>query len=496
MNILEIPAFVINLPRSVDRLDLVKRNIADAGFTDVTIFEALDGRDKKATADTLIMFGIPNIDQEVSTGQLGCMLSHFKVLKHVIDNNIPHATIFEDDVHFHPEWSKLHTQYLEKTPTDFDILFIGNGLDSCRTIHSTHDINEITIEPAWCTHAYVVTLEGAKKVLTSLLKWNYKEFNHGSRGKTLTGLYPIDIMIVNIENKCVYENQPKPFIWYSWNGTKYPCAFNKLPTTGNGCRNTGLVFQNTDMFKTLVGEDGYTHTDNFYDENGNIVDTSSYETTEQWIADNFISPNAVVLELGGRLGVVATHVNKRLNNTRNHFVVEPDPIVFNRMFRNLVSHNCNPHVFNGVISNKPLYFQQAGIGSRTRELPCSCESFIVPNKSLKQVIQETGLKFDTLVADCEGCLEGFFNENIDYLDTFKMITYEEDYGHECDYEKIKRILADHHFVCIRPGGHSVWERRPPAPTPVPGPATPWVFSDVIKMPDISSTRKKFFWNKR
>jgi GR25 family glycosyltransferase involved in LPS biosynthesis len=120
MNLLEIPAFVIHLPRSVERLDLVKRNIADAGFTDVTIFEAVDGLDEKAVSDTLSLYNNPNIDDEVSTGQLGCMLSHFKVLKHIIDNNIPHATIFEDDVHFHPEWSKLHTHYLKITPNDFD----------------------------------------------------------------------------------------------------------------------------------------------------------------------------------------------------------------------------------------------------------------------------------------------------------------------------------------------------------------------------------------
>jgi len=504
MNILEIPAFVINLPRSVDRLDLVKRNVADAGFTNSSIFIGVDGKDTKTVAETLILYNTPSIDQEVSAGHIGCVLSHCNVLKHIIDNNIQIATVFEDDVHFHPDWAQLHKVYLEKTPSDFDIIFIGNGLDSCRALTNLEDILEITTESAWCTHAYVVTLQGAIRLLNSILKWDYKEFNHASRGKTLTGLYNIDIMIKDTQNKSINGTIPKPFTWYCWNGTKYPCAFNKLPVTGNDSRNTGLVFQNADMFKSLTAEHGCVNNDNFYDANGDIIDTTTYETTEQWIADNFISPDAVVLELGGRLGVVASHVNKRLSNIRNHFVVEPDPIVFSQMYRNLLRHNCNPHVFNGVISSKPLYFQSAGLSSRTRDLPCSCESFIVPNKSLKQVIEETGLHFDTLVADCEGCLEGFIDDNIDYLDNFKMITYEEDYGDECNYEKIKRILAEHHFVCIRPGGHSVWERRPPAPAPTPAPTpapapapeTPRVFSDVIKMPNILSTRKKFFWNRK
>jgi FkbM family methyltransferase len=204
---------------------------------------------------------------------------------------------------------------------------------------------------------------------------------------------------------------------------------------------------------------------NFYNENGSIIDTQQYETVEQQIADKFISQNAIVLELGARYGVVATCINKRLTDTRHHFVVEPDESVFGKMRDNLSSNGCNPHVFNGVISNKPLYFQPGGLASRTRETACSCDSFIVPNKTLNQIIEETGLKFDTLVADCEGCLEGFIDDNIDYLDNFKLITYESDFNNECDYEKIERILREHNFVCIHPGGHSVWTRQVPPPNP-------------------------------
>jgi FkbM family methyltransferase len=240
------------------------------------------------------------------------------------------------------------------------------------------------------------------------------------------------------------------------------------------------VFQNADNFTSLVAEHNHQPNDNFYDEYGNILDLTNYELTEQWIADTFISPDATVLELGGRLGVVSVHINKRLTDTRRHYIVEPDEPAFKQMFRNIVSRNLNPRVFNGTITNKPQFFEGQGLASRTRDAPCSCNSFIVPNKTLQQVIQETGLRFDTLVADCEGCLEGFIDENIDYLDNFKMITFEEDCHSECNYEKIKRILGEHHFVCVRPGGHSVWERRPPAKHPVT--ATP--------------RRMTFVWNRR
>ena len=471
-DLLSAPAFVVHLPRSTERLPFFTKNIADAGFTDMRIFEGVDGRDPGSRADALVLFNNPPIDGEPSYGQIGCLFSHLKVLKHIVDNKIPIATVFEDDAHFHPEWKTLSEAYWEKTPKYFDILFIGNGLDSMRSRTDSTGISEITTESAWCTHAYVVTCVGAKKVLDSILSWDYRKFHHATRGKTLSGLYPIDIMLKDIENNVLNGSIPKQFVWYSWNGTKYPCQFNKLPIVGNDARNTGLVFQNADNFKSLVAEHGYVETENFYTESGEVLNTNEYETTEQWIADTFISPDATVLELGGRLGVVSTHISKRLTDTRRHFVVEPDPAVFRQMYRNLLFHNCNPHVFNGVISKKPLYFQQEGLASRTRESACSCDSFIVPHKSLAQIMEETGLKFDTLVADCEGCLEGFIDDNIGYLDNFKMITYEEDYANECDYEKIKRIFAEHHFVCIRPGGHSVWERQPPLPPPPPPPPPP------------------------
>lgn len=455
--ILASPAFVIHLERSTDRGQF-KKNIEEAGFTDIHIFNGVDGMDINSRVDALLLFNSPPFDLEVSNGHIGCVLSHLKVLKHIVDNNIALATVFEDDVHFHPEWKTLCHSYYTLTPSDFDLLYIGNGLDSCRQISNTNLIKEISTESVWCTHAYVVTCSGAKKVLDSLIHWDYKNFNHGSRGKNLSGLYNVDIMLKDTQNCINSGSIPRSYIWYSWNATKYPCKNNKLPVTDNDARNTGLVFQNADEFKSLTSENGHVTNDKFYDESLNEIDTSKYETTEQWIADTFISPDAVVLELGGRYGVVSVHINKRLNTTKNHLVVEPDKNVFTQMFRNLIHHNCNPHVFNGVISKKPLFFQQNGTASLAREDKCSCDAYIVPNKSLEQLIYETGLKFDTLVADCEGCLEKFIDENIEYLDKFKMITFEEDCHDYCDYDKIKRILGEHQFVCIRPGGHSVWKR--------------------------------------
>lgn len=453
--LLEQPAFVIHLQRCTERKPVFMKNITNAGFKDIRIFNGVDGsiieniRDAKLKLEKNIIF-----DPEVSFGAIGCALSHFLVLKHIIDNNIQFATIFEDDVWFHPDWDTLSVEYYNETPNDWDIIFIGNGLDSCRNVNIITP--KITTESCWCTHAYMITLEGCKKLLNSLINWDYRNFDHCTRGKTISGLYAIDIMIKDIQNNIISKKCSQLFNWYSWDGTKYPYKLNLLPVVGNDARNTGLVFQLADVFPSTVGYNIVF--DEFLDENFNKIDTTTYETTEQWIAETFIPENAIVLELGGRYGVVSAKINMKLKNKRNHLVVEPDPNIYKCLVGNLMKNRSLCMTFNGIISKSPQYFHQAGIGSKTRCIPCSSESFIVEHKTLYEIINMSGLNFDTLVADCEGCLEQFFDDHLDYIKNFKLITFEEDYNTECNYEKVKKILADNSFYCIRPGAHSVWVR--------------------------------------
>lgn len=72
--------------------------------------------------------------------------------------------------------------------------------------------------------------------------------------------------------------------------------------------------------------------------------------------------------------------------------------------------------------------------------------------SLQELIDQTGLKFDVLVADCEGFLEQFFDENLYYIPNFKVIMFERDYPHRCNYHKIESFLVNVGFKCINQVG--------------------------------------------
>ena len=104
--------------------------------------------------------------------------------------------------------------------------------------------DKINTEPAFCLHAYIVTLLGARKLLNCIIQWDY--YNQG-----FTGLACIDIILINIQSRIKEKKIRELFTWYCWNGTYHPCEYNILPLQDRKVRNSGLVFQD-DTFDSIV----------------------------------------------------------------------------------------------------------------------------------------------------------------------------------------------------------------------------------------------------
>lgn len=238
MDLFTSPCFIIHLPKHTERIPVYQK-VVDAGFQQVHWFHAVDGNHLPTLRRILSPLRL-KLDHGMTSGTLGCLLSHLCLLHQIIQMKLPRATIFEDDVIFHPEWHTLAPRYMEKTP-GYEVLFLGNQLDSCRI--KSEPGPEITQEPVYCTHAYTVTLEGAQKLYHSLVHWD-------PTGTPYHGITIIDFMIKNIQ-KCANQSGHIPFVWYSWNGTHYPCAHNLLPLRHEHARNCGLVFQDTRLPTTV-----------------------------------------------------------------------------------------------------------------------------------------------------------------------------------------------------------------------------------------------------
>jgi hypothetical protein len=60
------------------------------------------------------------------------------------------------------------------------------------------------------------------------------------------------------------------------------------------------------------------------------------------------------------------------------------------------------------------------------------------------------------VADCEGFLEQFFDENPTFCDGLRLLLFEADYANKCNYGKIRAMLREKGFVMKLEAQQNVW----------------------------------------
>lgn len=193
------------------------------------------------------------------------------------------------------------------------------------------------------------------------------------------------------------------------------------------------------------------------DFNGNRVNIEHIENDEQKLAQQYILENDIVLELGARYGSVSCTINFKLNNKQNQVVVEPDSRVWNALEQNKKSNGCEFHIVEGFISNKKLDLTNLhvcldGYGATFIEN----DNTIIPSYSLDEIKNKYNLNFNVLVADCEGFLEVFFDENPNFYDQLRLIIFEADYSEKCNYDKIKNKLREKKFINLLDGFQNVW----------------------------------------
>lgn len=197
----------------------------------------------------------------------------------------------------------------------------------------------------------------------------------------------------------------------------------------------------------------------FYDENNNLIDNDSIEKPEQYLVNHYILQEDVVIELGARYGTVSCAINKKLNNKYNQVSVEPDIRVWDALELNKIKNNCYFNIVKGFISNKKLgliNLDDGGYGATFIEDNDSK----INSYSLHEIKKQYTInKFTALVADCEGFLEVFFDENPNLYNELRIIIFEADYSEKCNYDKIKDKLIIHKFIKILEGHQNVWIKQ-------------------------------------
>ncbi len=191
-----------------------------------------------------------------------------------------------------------------------------------------------------------------------------------------------------------------------------------------------------------------------FDEYGVIINHYKSEKREQFAALKHIKPHDVVLELGARYGSVSCVIDKILLDGSKLVSVEPDKTVWNALKRNRDINECKFHIVEGLVSKKMLNLTGSGYGTTTY---FDINSKI-PHFELEEIENKFGLKFTTLIADCEGCLEQFIKENMNFINELSTILYEVDYKEKCNYDEIHKILTSFNFTKISDGFIKVYKK--------------------------------------
>jgi FkbM family methyltransferase len=194
----------------------------------------------------------------------------------------------------------------------------------------------------------------------------------------------------------------------------------------------------------------------YFNENNNIINHLKEELNEQLLVEKYIKPDDIVLELGARYGTVTCIINKKLNNKNNLVSVEPDKSIWNALDKNLLYNDCKTNIVKGFISNRSLSLNSCGYASHEKiDLETQSENYSLDYIKKKYNIS----KFTVLIADCEGCLELFLEDNQELLFTLRMIIFEKDNLNICNYNKIKFNLKLHNFKQIYISHHEVWIKK-------------------------------------
>lgn len=168
-------AFVINLDRRPDRMELVEKTLASVNIKFERV-SAIDGRevDVWKLADRMKTwiydgFRVPTV------GMIAAHFSHRKVWKEIVARKLAQAMIFEDDVlvaDFSPEILNLDLR-----PTGIELLRLEEVRAPCTGRVPTRKFSvkllgrEAVGVPTYGLAAYIVTQEGAKKLLKAERFW-------------------------------------------------------------------------------------------------------------------------------------------------------------------------------------------------------------------------------------------------------------------------------------------------------------------------------------
>ena len=166
--------YMINLKRRVERRLKMETTLKELGL-DFTHLEAVDG--KLLTDEVLIQKGItllpeyadPYHKRSMTMGEVGCFLSHYAIWQKMVELNQDEVLVLEDDIRFEPFFTDRAEQLMEEARMigGWDLIYFGRKRLQENEEFLPNSENFVKVSYTYWTLGYVITLEGAKKLLAA-----------------------------------------------------------------------------------------------------------------------------------------------------------------------------------------------------------------------------------------------------------------------------------------------------------------------------------------
>lgn len=195
----KLPTLIINLPESTERRRRILSVTASMPFLDVVLIEAINGKNLSEKQKNELVH--PRYSQMVrsagmSSGELGCALSHRKCYESILNQGLKYALVLEDDVLIGKGFEEalaMSCAFLDNHPRPSVVLLSARTVCSRKSIAS---VGRGSLHKAYSgvgAYGYIVNLSGAKLLYELALPYRCPAdhwFNHRRHGLSLYATLP------------------------------------------------------------------------------------------------------------------------------------------------------------------------------------------------------------------------------------------------------------------------------------------------------------------
>jgi len=167
----EIPVFVILLESDEERRSHVYRNV----LPKLKICDVVSATNAAQSEVNKFLYNdkifVDNNYTHVTTAKLACTISHMRVWKTIVAQDLRHAIVLEDDVAIRDGFNLFIRKLKRQLPVNFDLvhLYVSDRNEWLRRVAKTKKAY-VSYNPKWGRSAYLLSRSGAEKLLFGFQK--------------------------------------------------------------------------------------------------------------------------------------------------------------------------------------------------------------------------------------------------------------------------------------------------------------------------------------